>query len=351
MRKWLSVSLMVGAVLAGGCGSDKDKDDDASKQAKNNAIDAGKAGTDSKTAASSNAAVVKMTNYAEILCACKNAACARGVHDTYSTWITGFSAADSKMTKADFDVWTAQQKNLLACWNKHKDATPAAPDLKKPADVVKLMTGFTDTMCACKDAKCASKVDKQAQAAAMGIDRKVLTEARKDIEPLYKRYKGCKENAESADGSDGGDDIENMTAFADDMCKCTDSTCAGKVHKSMMEWVKKFFKGGKKKGTKRNVGKWMKAQKKFNRCYIRAMKASLRDKPPATDDITRGIARYAQQVCACKTSLCATKAMTDHSKWVREHRTDLYTGANWQRYRQLLLEASGRALRCAKKLR
>ena len=62
-----------------------------------------------------------------------------------------------------------------------------------------------------------------------------------------------------------------MSNFADRMCECKDPKCAQGVLKGMIEWVKQHFSGKQKKGTKKNVAKWKKSQKKFNRCYGNAI--------------------------------------------------------------------------------
>ena len=76
-----------------------------------------------------------------------------------------------------------------------------------------------------------------------------------------------------ASGCPGSKEAKKMNAFADKMCDCKDTKCAQTTHKEMMVWVKEHFKGGKKKGTKKNVEKWKKAQQKLNKCYIEKMKA------------------------------------------------------------------------------
>ncbi len=85
-----------------------------------------------------------------------------------------------------------------------------------------------------------------------------------------------------ATGCPGSKEAKKMGKFADKMCDCKDAKCAQDTHKEMMEWIKKHFKGGKKKGTKKNVEKWKKAQQKLNKCYIEKMKAGMKA-PPKKD--------------------------------------------------------------------
>jgi len=308
-----------------------------------------KSGDDTKTT-STNPAAAKMAGFADAICACKDAACAKGAHTTYATWVASFSAADAKMEKADFDAWKSAQARLLGCWKKHSTAVAVALDMSKPADVIKRMGGFIDKMCACKTAACATSVDDEAKTAMKDVKLDVIKQIRTDSELLFKRFKDCRDKAKASD-PDGNDESVKLVKFADDMCACKDNTCADAVQKKMMAWIKKHFMGGKKKGTKKNVEKWKTAQKRYAACYVEKMKAGL-TKPPGAqggDDFGARIEQYATDMCACTTAACAAQVAQKHGQWIAEAAKTMYSGPNGTANARKMQEVTKRVMACMKR--
>ncbi len=306
----------------------------------------------STTPTSTNPAAVKMASFADIVCKCADATCAKAAHTSYASWVAGFSAAAAKMEKADFDAWTASQARLLGCWKKHADTKVAvALDMNKAADVITKVKGFVDQMCACKDKECADKVNTESKQQLKDVPPSVVKTITDEVDRHYKRFKECRDKAgEHRDTAATG----NMDKFADDMCACADNACASGVQKRMMTWIKDYFKGGKKKGSKAQVERWKKSQKRFMECYVAKMKTGVTkpltppDPPAGGGSFAARLDQYVKDVCACSTSMCASQAARKHSKWLSEQAKQGF-GANTQAAMQKLATASKQVMECMKR--
>jgi len=151
--------------------------------------------------------------------------------------------------------------------------------------IVKRTVALADEFCACKDKECGAKIrakitELRSMARASvsgGGDDDTPKPSEEQIKQASKANDKIDSCAEKLGVEvEGSSEANRMRKFANDMCRCKDGACATGVHKRFMTWVREYFKGGKRKGTKRAVEKWKKAQKKFSECYIAAMKAQKR---------------------------------------------------------------------------
>lgn len=197
---------------------------------------------------------------ADAMCACTTDAC--------------LVAVNTRIVAAKPEQVERHKLRLVACFRKAAVFAAAA--------LVPRVIAVADSRCACKSPDCAPPIQAKVQALRKVAARyeRVFSELPRSVMELFDQATAKLARCSGDKLSIGvNEEPRMMGQFADRMCACEDTVCAQATHKDMMNWVKQHFKGGKKKGTKRTVDLWKKAQQKLNRCYIDVMKAGLKKRP------------------------------------------------------------------------
>jgi hypothetical protein len=112
------------------------------------------------------AAMAKLGQYTDQMCACTNAECAKKVDAEEDPWEKALKQG-KKPTDSQLGEWTKAKAAYKECRDKAGNAAPAAPPPPPTSSALDTTNRVADGMCACTDAACAQQV-LQANAEAMG---------------------------------------------------------------------------------------------------------------------------------------------------------------------------------------
>ncbi len=233
-------------------------------------------------------ALAGLTEFGDKMCACQDVACVRTVKTKFEGWgksLRSNYSEDSlrKVAKPFLAALTrvVDCHNLRAPKAEWMQANPGSPESDK-------MQGFADAMCACKDPACAQATHKRLME---WVKQHFKSGKRKGTKQNVERWKQAQKklnkcyidmmrpaNKAKPPATNPSNGAAKIRSFADAMCACKDVPCAKATHNRMMEWIKHYFQGGKRKGTKENVELWKSAQQRLNKCYVETVHAAKKAK-------------------------------------------------------------------------
>ncbi len=146
------------------------------------------------------------------------------------------------------------------------EACEKAARTKAATGTVRELTALAAKICDCKHAECRTKAADELVKNAEDVDAALRSAAVNDQAKLWDEFDATAKRCAPNDERLTPVAPAKMQGFAAQVCKCKDQACSDRVNKDMQNWIKAYFKGGKKKAARRHVEMWKNAQKRFERC-------------------------------------------------------------------------------------